>query len=182
MPSEPFYREAIRTSSDNCNPTLTGNACNLCCSQGTDFSLPSHPGVRSCCPAPAPCRTQQCGTPPCREVTAELLQMCTIPAAGRGGSADQGLLKNTPRQCSNMPKSCKSQMQVLTHGEQIQLWGGGAVEEHQRVALQREGSDQAQLFCSVPQNTLHPPLAPGCPAGSSAANRIFFLFCLSVPY
>lgn len=69
--------------------------------------------------------------------------MCTIPAAGRGGSADQGLLKNAPRQCSNMPKSCKSQMQVLTHGEQIQLWGGGAVEEHQRVALQREGSDQA---------------------------------------
>lgn len=24
VPSEPFYREAIRTSSDNCNPTLTG--------------------------------------------------------------------------------------------------------------------------------------------------------------
>lgn len=43
---------------------------------------------------PAPRRTQQCGTAPRREVRMELLQMCTIPAVGMGGCANQGLLKN----------------------------------------------------------------------------------------
>lgn len=164
----------------NCSPTSTEKPCLLEAWQKRP--LPSQPrppplaesGSR--CPTPAPCRemlqdTGQFGTPGHQRgdhrAALDVGQVFTEKSAPfllERGFADQGLLKYWVYMTRGTPQTGREACQAAGNaglGRQ-HIWEMPQ-EKHPCVALQREGSREAQLFFSIPYKL--PVSPPGAGSG-----------------